>query len=302
MKKLFRTASLLFITTIGLITCGEDNSNSSDNIIDGLATASTEIAGSEVYSAIISTLESIEAISILSEVDHINSASTVEMTLPYTHVVLFGNPSLGTPLMQENILTGLDLPQKILVTENLDGSTDISFNDPSYLKGRYKLVNDTLLAKIRTALTNIVGSSDGKVTLKTTSKISKHEGIISTTSNNAFEETYTAIKTAISNNDKLKVTAELNHKMNAASVNMELANSKLIIFGNPDLGSPLMIKNQKLGLELPQKMLIYERNGQVMISYNDPAFLLNRFNIEGESEIASKISDALASIAAAGSN
>lgn len=302
MNSIFRTAAVLFISAIGYISCAEENSNTTNAAIDGLATASTEIAGGEIYSAIISTLESIEAISIVSEVDHTNSASTVEMTLPYTHVILFGNPVLGTPLMQENILTGLDLPQKILVTENLDGTTDISFNDPSYLKGRYNLENDALLDKIRTALTDIVESSDGKVTMDATSTITKHEGIISTTSNNSFEETYTAIKTAISDNDNLKVIAELNHKLNAASVNMELANSKLIVFGNPQLGSPLMLRNQKLGLELPQKMLVYEQDGQVMISYNDPEFILRRFHIEGETMIATKITDALASIAAAGSD
>ena len=63
---------------------------------------------------------------------------------------------------------------------------------------------------------------------------------------------------------------------------------------NPNLGTPLMQDEQSIGLDLPQKMLVWEdENGNVFISYNDPEFIAERHGVEGNSEVIKKIASAL---------
>ncbi|WP_233357660.1 DUF302 domain-containing protein [Haloflavibacter putidus] len=54
----------------------------------------------------------------MTEIDHSQNATSVDLELPPTQVIFFGNPNLGTPLMQKNQLAGLDLPQKVLFYED----------------------------------------------------------------------------------------------------------------------------------------------------------------------------------------
>jgi uncharacterized protein (DUF302 family) len=54
-------------------------------------------------------------------------------------MLIFGNPKAGTPLMQESPASGLDLPLKALVFEDVDGKTWIAYNDPGYIVRRHGL-------------------------------------------------------------------------------------------------------------------------------------------------------------------
>lgn len=64
----------------------------------------------DTYSSNVITLEGNTEIGIVAQIDHSANAGNARLSLPDTRLVLFGNPKLGTPLMQENQLTGLDLP------------------------------------------------------------------------------------------------------------------------------------------------------------------------------------------------
>lgn len=67
------------------------------------------------------------------------------------------------------------------------------------------------------------------------------------------------------------VFARVDHAAGAANVDMELAPSELLIFGNPKLGTPAMQDNPLAGLYLPLKVLVYEdAQGQVWLAYEDP--------------------------------
>lgn len=69
---------------------------------------------------------------------------------------MFGNPNLGTPLMQNTQTIGLDLPQKILVFQTEDGAVKVSYNDPLYLKERHGITeNAAILEKIIGALNKL---------------------------------------------------------------------------------------------------------------------------------------------------
>ena len=70
--------------------------------------------------------------------DHQANAKSAGLELPATTVVIFGNPKLGTPLMQENRRIALDLPQKMLVWRDGE-TTKVGYLEPDVLATRYGL-------------------------------------------------------------------------------------------------------------------------------------------------------------------
>ncbi len=119
-------------------------------------------------------------------------------------------------------------------------------------------------------------------------------GIITKLSKVSFEQTYQQLKAVIDNNPNLKIIAELDHQKNANSVDLKLNPTRIILFGNPRLGTPLMQNAQTIGLDLPQKILVYqEEDGSVKVAYNDPLYLKTRHGITDNEAVLEKISNAL---------
>ena len=82
-------------------------------------------------------VEGAEPLSIMSRVDHAANAETVGRSLRPTRLLVFGNPELGTPLMETSPTTGIDLPQKMLVWRDSTGQVRLAYNDPQYLAARH---------------------------------------------------------------------------------------------------------------------------------------------------------------------
>ena len=96
----------------------------------------------------------------------------------------------------------------------------------------------------------------------------------------------------------MTVFIRINHAEGAQKVGKKLRPTELIIFGNPKVGTPLMQCGQSVGIDLPQKALIWQdESGQVWLSYNDPKYLANRHSIEECSEVIKKIEKALGNFA-----
>ena len=117
----------------------------------------------------------------------------------------------------------------------------------------------------------------------------------------SVDQAYTQIKSAIESNPKLRVMAEVNHQANAAGAGLDMPPSRLIIFGNPNMGTPLMKTSPTTAIDLPQKILVYQNEqGQTLIAYNEPAHLALRHGISGQSDRLQKMSAALDGIAEVG--
>ncbi len=130
--------------------------------------------------------------------------------------------------------------------------------------------------------------------------MSSEKGIIIKESTLSFETTYQKLKTVLENNPNLKIIAELDHQANAARVDKKLNPTRIIMFGNPNLGTPLMQNKQVIGLDLPQKILVFEdENGKVKLAYNDPFYLKDRHEVKEREEILNKIKGALDKITSA---
>ena len=96
----------------------------------------------------------------------------------------------------------------------------------------------------------------------------------------------------------LIVVARVDHAANARRVGKELRPTQLLIFGNPQLGTELMQSRQTAGIDLPQKLLVWEdAAGQAHVTYNDPQYLAQRHGIEGEDQALAMISNALNGLA-----
>ncbi len=78
-------------------------------------------------------------VTVFALVDHSGEAAKVGMTMRPTKLLIFGNPKSGTPLMLASPSIAIDLPLKILVWEDADGRTWLSYNSPVYLQARHKL-------------------------------------------------------------------------------------------------------------------------------------------------------------------
>jgi len=68
---------------------------------------------------------------IFAEVDHAAGAESVDMQLDPAKVLIFGNPQIGTPAMQDDILAGALLPLSVLIYEDREGRTQIAYENPS---------------------------------------------------------------------------------------------------------------------------------------------------------------------------
>lgn len=122
-------------------------------------------------------------------------------------------------------------------------------------------------------------------------------GLIKKESKNDFETTYNKVKSILEANPNLKILLELDHSANAASVDLDLSETKIILFGNPKLGTPLMQNSQTVSIDLPQKIIVYkDKNNKVNVAFNDPAYLVQRHNMVGNDAILQKITKALHTI------
>ncbi|AMD00616.1 DUF302 domain-containing protein [Halomonas chromatireducens] len=98
---------------------------------------------------------------LVTMVDHSANAERVSLSLPPTRMFLFGNPEVGTPMMQCQGGLALDLPQKMLLREE-DGTTLIEWNDPNYLAWRHDLDDcDLPLEQVAEALSGIANQAAG---------------------------------------------------------------------------------------------------------------------------------------------
>lgn len=78
-----------------------------------------------------------EGITLFCLVDHSGEARNVGLKMPLTKLLIFGKPRVGTPLMLAAPSLALDLPSKILVSEQPNGTVQISWNDPGWLQQRH---------------------------------------------------------------------------------------------------------------------------------------------------------------------
>ncbi len=101
---------------------------------------------------------------------------------------------------------------------------------------------------------------------------------------------------ALAKEKGLNVFARIDHAAGAAKVGKTLRPTEVLIFGNPQGGTPFMECAQSVGIDLPLKALVWEdAAAQVWVGYNDPAWIAKRHSVEA-CPVAGNIAQALAAI------
>lgn len=96
-----------------------------------------------------------KGITVFARIDHAQGAQQIGQALKPTLLIVFGNPAMGTPLIQRSRSIGIDLPLKALIWEDQAGQTWFSYNAPEYLARRHGITEMAeLIKKMEMALSN----------------------------------------------------------------------------------------------------------------------------------------------------
>lgn len=87
-------------------------------------------------------------IAVFAKINHSKNALDVDMRMNEAQVIYFGNPAIGTVLMQENVFLALELPLRITVVEDDAGDVWAVYNKTSVLRERYALQDSEVLTKV----------------------------------------------------------------------------------------------------------------------------------------------------------
>ena len=108
---------------------------------------------------------------------------------------------------------------------------------------------------------------------------SKSMGLVDLQSNHSVDETVEKVR-AILQSKGITLFALIDHSGEAANVGMKMRPTKLLVFGNPKGGTPVMLAAPSSAIDLPLKILIWEdAQKKVWVTYNSPTYLMERHNI-----------------------
>ncbi len=112
--------------------------------------------------------------------------------------------------------------------------------------------------------------------------LSKGTGIIDLPSNHPVDQTVERLKGMLEAKG-VTLFALIDHSAEAARVGMKMLPTRLLIFGSPKAGTPVMLAAPSIAIDLPLKILVWEDSrGQAWISYNSPAYLQERHGVPQE--------------------
>lgn len=141
-------------------SAGAGSSARAGSVFPGIEHVTTRESVNEVEARLRKALES-RGLTLFSVIDHTQNAVGTGLELPPTRTVIFGNPEIGTALMQCQGSAALDLPQKMVIRKEGDG-TRIEWNAPGYLAERHGLRECELpLEKITKVLQDVANEASG---------------------------------------------------------------------------------------------------------------------------------------------
>ena len=130
--------------------------------------------------------------------------------------------------------------------------------------------------------------------------MSNTSGIIQIPSHNSVDETVQKLKDILQAKGVM-LFAVVDHSGEAAKAGMQMPNTKLVIFGNPKAGTPVMLASPSIALDLPLKILVAEdETGKVWVSYNSAQYLQERHGVPADLMKNLAVIEGLAQAAAGG--
>jgi uncharacterized protein (DUF302 family) len=124
-------------------------------------------------------------------------------------------------------------------------------------------------------------------------------GLVSVPSLHNAAETVERLEAALKQRG-IHLFARIPHAVGAQQAGLSLRPNTVLLFGNPQVGTPLMQSRQTIGIDLPLKALVWEDEaGQAWFSYNDPFYLAERHQVRDRAEAVATMTAALQALARA---
>jgi uncharacterized protein (DUF302 family) len=95
----------------------------------------------------------------------------------------------------------------------------------------------------------------------------------------------------------LTVFARIDHAAAARTVDLELADEQVVIFGNPRAGTPLMQSDRRIGIELPMRMLVWQEGDDVLLGHRDPRELSSAYDVAAHASTLAQMATLLDELA-----
>jgi uncharacterized protein (DUF302 family) len=125
----------------------------------GLVTKASKYSTADTVSRLEAVLKS-SGMTVFARIDHRAEAEKVGLAMGPAHVIIFGNPKGGTPLMAAAPTVAIDLPLKALVWEDTGGRVWLSYNAASYLRSRHGMSGkDEAIAALDRALDTMINKA-----------------------------------------------------------------------------------------------------------------------------------------------
>jgi len=114
-----------------------------------------------------------------------------------------------------------------------------------------------------------------------TSMITQDGGVITKVSSSSVGETVARLSAVVAAKG-MKVFAVIDHSAEARNVGLDLRETKVVMFGSPQAGTPVMVAEPLAALDLPLKVLIWSDGDQTKVSYTSPSALGARYGLADE--------------------
>lgn len=121
---------------------------------DGLVAVKSAHSAAETAARLVAAIQD-RGLKLFARIDHAAGAATVDRTLRPTEVFIFGNPQGGTPLLECEQTTGIDLPLKALVWQDAAGQVWLGYNDPAWIAARHAAASCPVVANLSKALAGL---------------------------------------------------------------------------------------------------------------------------------------------------
>lgn len=126
--------------------------------MNGLQTTTSDFSVKETVNRMVAQIEK-EGWHLFAHIDHAKEAREKGLELRPTELILFGNPEIGTKLMQDRQISAIDLPMKALAWEEENGQTKIACNNMDWLKERHELTDDETINEIGNVIEKVCNSA-----------------------------------------------------------------------------------------------------------------------------------------------
>lgn len=132
----------------GAMACGAVNA------ADGVVSVESPHSVADTVDRLAQVLEA-KGMTVFTRINHAENAGKAGLDLRPTEVLIFGNPKIGTPLMNCAQSIAIDLPQKMLAWQDATGQVHLGYNAPDYVRNRHAASGcDAVFEKVTGALAN----------------------------------------------------------------------------------------------------------------------------------------------------